>query len=91
MAQGGAKGVFRYCCRSCGAALLVRVGFKGKLVWTVEDASGAFGETEPELRGDSQEPQIVCSADVMHATGFKLQDGAIAVDPKFSASPGRGG
>jgi hypothetical protein len=85
MAQSSAQQTFRYCCRSCGAALLVRVGFKGKLVWSVEAESGAFGDDEPEFRGDSQDPQLVCSADVMHPTGFKMQEGSIAVDPKFDA------
>jgi hypothetical protein len=85
MAYYGARDALLYCCRSCGAALQVRVGFKGKLVWAVDAENGAFGETEPEMRGDSQEPQLICSADVMHATGFKLQDGSLAVDVKFDA------
>ena len=83
MAESGTQRVVHYSCRSCGAALHVRVGFKGKLVWTVNAENGAFGETEPEMRGDCQQPQLVCSADVMHPTGFKLQDGLIAVDLKF--------
>jgi len=75
----------RYRCRSCGAPLEVRVGFRGRLVWTVEPERAAFGEQEPELRGDYQEPQLVCSADVMHTTGFKLEDGVVTADPKFDA------
>ena len=63
----------------------VRVGFRGRLVWTVEPERAAFGEQEPELRGDYQEPQLVCSADVMHTTGFKLEDGVVTADPKFDA------
>jgi hypothetical protein len=60
--------------------LEVRIGFKGRLVWAVQPDNAAFGEVEPELRGDYQDPQLVCSADVMHATGFKLQDGIVAAD-----------
>jgi len=36
-----------------------------------------FGNIEPELRGQYQDPKLVCSADVMHSTGFKLVDGEI--------------
>jgi hypothetical protein len=70
-----------YRCCSCGAPLEVRVGFRGKLVWTVPPENATFGEEEPELRGDYQDPQLVCSADVMHATGFRLQDGVVTADP----------
>jgi hypothetical protein len=73
----------RYRCRSCGAPLEVRVAFRGKLVWAVRPEDAVFGEQEPELRGESQDPQLVCSADVMHATGFQLQDGGISSDRKF--------
>ena len=61
------------------------MGFRGRLVWTVVPERAAFGEQEPELRGDYQEPQLVCSADVMHTTGFKLEDGVVTADPKFDA------
>ena len=64
----------------------VRVGFKGRLVWTVDPETAAFGEVEPELRGEHQEPQIVCSADVMHKTGFKLDQGIITADGTLDAS-----
>ena len=83
MAQIGSTGAVRYCCRSCGAPLEVRVSFKGRLVWAVDPESAAFGDVEPELRGDSQEPQVVCSADVLHKTGFQVQDGVISADPSF--------
>lgn len=85
MAQHGSQGATRCCCRSCGAPMEVRVGFRGRLVWKVGLEDAAFGETEPELRGDCQDPQLVCSADVMHTTGFKLKDGVVAADPKFIA------
>lgn len=79
MAHNGSRGA-RYRCRSCGAPLEVRVPFRGKLIWTVEPESAVFGEQEPELRGNCQEPQLVCSADVMHSTGFRLDDGVVAAD-----------
>jgi hypothetical protein len=63
--------------------LEVRVAFRGRLVWTVEPEAAVFGDTEPELRGDYQDPQLVCSADVMHSTGFKLEDGVVVTDPRF--------
>jgi hypothetical protein len=72
-----------YRCCSCGAPLEVRVAFRGRLVWAVRPEDAVFGEQEPELRGESQDPQLVCSADVMHSTGFQLQDGVISTDPKF--------
>jgi hypothetical protein len=83
MKQNGTQEAMLYYCRSCGAPLEVRVGFRGRLVWTVTPEDAVFGNTEPELRGDYQDPQLVCSADVMHSTGFKLEDGVIAADPKF--------
>jgi len=83
MAQNGTPGAMRCCCRSCGAPLEVRVAFRGRLVWTVEPEDAVFGEHEPELRGKSQEPQLVCSADVMHTTGFRLEDGVVAADSSY--------
>jgi len=70
-----------YLCRLCGAQLEVRVSFKGKIVWTVEPGDPDFGSKEPELRGDSKEPHLLCSADALHQTGFRLTDGEIERDP----------
>ncbi len=67
-------------CRLCRAALEVRVGFTGKLVWTVDPDDPDFGNKEPELRGKHEEPTLVCSADPLHDTGFKLVEGEIAAD-----------
>jgi hypothetical protein len=75
MNHGEAAGL--YCCRACGAALRVRVGFKGKFVWAVDPENPAFGDSEPEVLGERQEPQIVCSADPLHKTGFSIREGAI--------------
>lgn len=66
-----------YKCRSCGAALEVQVRFRGKLVWVVPEDDPDFGAAEPELRGEHKDPRLVCSADVMHRTGFRLVDGRI--------------
>ena len=71
-----------YVCRSCGAALEVQVGFKGKVVWEVEAGNPNFSSTSPDLRGDFKEPRLVCSADVMHSTGFQLLNGEIVAEPQ---------
>jgi len=72
-------------CRLCGAALEVRVRFRGSLVWTVDPDSPEFGDREPELRGQHRDPRLVCSADVMHDTGFALLDGEIVPSAKTPA------
>lgn len=69
-----------YVCQLCGAPLEVRVGFKGTLVWTVDPGDPDFSQFEPELRGEHNEPRLVCSADVIHKTGFQLLDGEIVAD-----------
>ncbi len=74
-----------FLCRLCGAQLEVRVSFKGKIVWVVDPGDPDFGSKEPELRGDSNEPRLLCSADAMHRTGFRLVDGEIEPDPSFKA------
>ena len=66
-----------YLCRACGAALEVRVSFRGKLVWTLKPDNPDFGITEPELRGPHGDPRLLCSADALHPTGFKLLDGEV--------------
>ena len=83
MTEGDDLGVrSSYVCRSCGAALEVQVGFKGKVVWEVEAGNADFSSTSPDLRGDFKEPRLVCSADVMHSTGFQLLDGEIVAEPQ---------
>ena len=67
-------------CRLCRAALEVRVDFKGKVIWTVDPGDPDFGNKEPELRGKYKEPTLVCSADPLHDTGFKLVEGEIVAD-----------
>ncbi len=71
----------RWECRLCRAALEVRVDFNGKVIWTVDPGDPDFGNREPELRGKSKEPTLVCSADPLHDTGFKLVAGEIVADP----------
>ena len=73
-----------YLCRLCGAQLEVRVSFKGKIVWAVDAGDPNFGSKEPELRGDSKEPRLLCSADALHQTGFRLTDGEIECDASFT-------
>jgi hypothetical protein len=72
-------------CKLCRAALEVRVRFRGTLVWTVDPESPEFGAREPELRGEHRDPRLVCSADVMHETGFALEDGEIVPSAKAPA------
>ena len=48
------------------------------MVWTVERDHPEFGDREPELRGNHGEPRLVCSADLIHKTGFQLVEGRIA-------------
>ena len=67
----------RYNCRLCGAALEVQVRFRGKLVWVVPEDNPDFGAVEPELRGEHKDPRLVCSADVLHQTGFRLVEGRV--------------
>jgi hypothetical protein len=52
------------------------------LVWAVDRQTAGFGDTEPELRGDPKEPRLVCSADIVHETGFQLADGEIVRSSK---------
>jgi len=66
-----------YVCRACGAALEVRISFKGKLVWTLEPDNPDFGLSEPELRGTHGDPKLLCSADALHPTGFDLVEGEV--------------
>ena len=66
-----------YRCQACGAALLVRVPFKGRLIWTIDSQDPDFGRTFPEPRGEYGKAGLVCSSDVLHDTGFHLIDGAV--------------
>lgn len=71
------EGFFEYRCQSCGAVLLVRVPFKGRLVWTIDPVRPDFSGTFPEPRGEYGKATVVCSADPLHETGFHLIDGAV--------------
>lgn len=72
----------RYRCQACGAALEVRVRFKGRLVWTLDEIDPDFSSNFPETRGSHGDPRLVCSADPLHDTGFRLTDGAVDPDPE---------
>jgi hypothetical protein len=64
-------------CMSCGARLEVVVNFKGKIVWPVDPENPDFGTEQPELRGETSNIRVVCSADVMHTCGYVCVDGAL--------------
>ena len=68
---------FLYNCQSCGAPLLVKVPFKGRLVWTIGETEPEFGSTFPDLAGDYGKARLACSADPLHETGFHLIDGSV--------------
>ncbi len=72
----------RYRCQACGAALEVRVRFKGLLAWTIDEVDPDFSGSFPETRGDHGDPRLVCSADPLHDTGFHLIAGAVERNPK---------
>ena len=79
------RSMYAYRCQSCGAALLVRVPFKGRLVWTIDENDPDFGGTFPEPRGEHGKAKLVCSSDVLHDTGFHLVEGAVERDPASKA------
>ena len=64
-------------CRSCGAQLEVRVPFKGRLVWTIDEEDPDFSSKFPEPRGEYGAAKVVCSADPLHDPGFHLVDGSV--------------
>lgn len=74
-----------YRCRACGAQLLVRVPFKGRLVWTISEHDADFSSTFPEPRGEYGAAKLVCSADPLHDTGFHLVDGSVERNPASKA------
>ena len=71
-----------YVCQACGAKLEVQVRFRGKIVWAVDPVKPDFGISEPDLRGDSGDQKLVCSADTLHPVGFWLIDGEIKPEPE---------
>ena len=72
----------RVVCKSCGARLEVLVNFKGKIVWPVDPENPDFGAEQPELRGDTTNIRVVCSADVMHSCGYVCVDGVLVETKK---------
>ncbi len=64
-------------CQGCGAVLEVRVAFRGKVVWTLQPEDPDFSDVPPQLRGQYGDPKLVCSADALHTTGFKLVEGKV--------------
>ena len=64
-------------CQSCGAHIEVRVPFKGRLVWSIDEGDPDFSSRFPEPRGDYGTAKVVCSSDPLHDTGFHLMDGSV--------------
>lgn len=71
---------FEYRCQGCGASLEVKVSFKGKLVWTIDELEPDFSSALPEMRGTYGSARLACSADPLHETGFHLIDGSVERD-----------
>ena len=71
---------FEYRCRACGAQLVVKVPFKGRLVWAIGETDPDFGATFPSLKGNYGKARLACSADPLHQTGFHLIDGGVERD-----------
>jgi hypothetical protein len=67
----------RVVCRACGASLEVVVNFAGKIVWSVNPENPDFGAEQPSLRGESKNICVLCSADMMHACGYKCVNGVL--------------
>ncbi|MDE0101972.1 MAG: hypothetical protein OXN89_06295 [Bryobacterales bacterium] len=68
---------FRYRCKACDAHLLVKVPFKGRLVWSIDEDDPEFGSAFPALKGKYGNARLACSADPLHETGFHLIDGSV--------------
>lgn len=64
-------------CRACGAQLEVIVHFNGKIVWPVNPQSRDFSGEQPVLRGETKRIRVVCSADVLHDSGYNCVDGVL--------------
>ena len=64
-------------CRACGARLEVVVHFNGKIVWTVDPGNPDFSGQQPVLRGETKRIRVVCSADVLHESGYLCVDGVL--------------
>lgn len=69
--------MIQYHCQSCGAQLEVRVPFKGRLVWAIDESDPDFSSRFPEPRGQFGSAKVVCSADPLHPTGFHVVDGGV--------------
>lgn len=69
--------MLHYICQACGAPLQVRVPFRGRLVWTIDETDPDFGTSFPEPSGEYGSAKLVCSADALHETGFHLVNGRV--------------
>lgn len=77
--------MIRYHCQACGAQLAVRVPFKGRLVWTIDPTDPDFSAQFPDPQGTFGDAKLVCSADALHDTGFRLADGVVERNPDSKA------
>ena len=75
--QGAQASAGYVVCRACGARLEVVVHFNGKIVWTVDPRNPDFSGQQPVLRGETKRIRVVCTADVLHESGFLCVDGVL--------------
>ena len=64
-------------CRACGAQLEVVVYFNGKIVWPIDPENPDFSGEQPVLRGETKRIRVVCSADVLHDSGYLCVEGVL--------------
>lgn len=60
----------------------VVVSFAGKIVWPVNPENPDFGSEQPSLRGEGKNVRVVCTADVMHSTGYTCVEGVLLESDK---------
>ena len=75
--QGTQASAGKVVCRACGARLEVVVHFNGKIVWAVDPGNPDFSGEQPVLRGETKRIRVVCSADVLHESGYLCVDGVL--------------
>ena len=76
----GAGRAVEWRCLACRARLQVKVAFKGRLVWTIDPNDPDFGADFPDPVGTYGKARLLCSADPLHQTGFRLVDGSVERD-----------
>ena len=84
--QGSTGSAKRAVCRACGARLEVLVYFNGKIVWPVNPQNPDFSGEQPILRGETKRIRVVCSADVLHDSGYQCIEGVLVEKPTKRSS-----